>query len=102
LIKKVDSDIGEAFEFHNEKLLCYGLNASSLHEIVTREDIEMCIALDDAVLYKDLSHLTFILPFCTLLKHDNDIKYHKINHYLLFMLCYKRKGNILSKLPPHK
>jgi hypothetical protein len=52
LIKKMDSEIGEASEFHNKEVLCYLLNASSLHGIVTIEGIEMYIILDGAVLCK--------------------------------------------------
>ncbi len=48
----MDSEIGEASEFHNKEVLCYLLNASSLHGIVTIEGIEMYIILDGAVLCK--------------------------------------------------
>jgi len=56
--KKVDGEIGEAFQFRYENMVHYLLKALSLHEIAIRESAEMFITLDGAELCKDLSHLT--------------------------------------------
>lgn len=58
-VKKVQSELGEMFQFDYEKMVRFILRAFSLHEIAQRERVELCITLDGAELTKDLCHLTF-------------------------------------------
>jgi hypothetical protein len=58
-VKKVESVLGEMFQFDYEKVVRHILRAFSLHEIAQRESVELCITLDGAELTKDLCHLTF-------------------------------------------
>ncbi len=58
-VEKVESELGEMFQFHYEKLVRHILRAFQLDEIAQRESVELCITLDGAELTKDLCHLTF-------------------------------------------
>jgi flagellar biosynthesis regulator FlbT len=56
---KVESELGEMYQFHYEKMLRYVLKTFQLDEIAQRDRVELCITLDGAELTKDLCHLTF-------------------------------------------
>jgi hypothetical protein len=58
-IEKVDSELGEMYQFHFEKILQFLLKIFKLDEIAQRESVELCITLDGAELKKDLCHLSF-------------------------------------------
>lgn len=58
LIKKVDSQLGEMFEFDYEMFLRLILKTFGLYEIAQRESIDICITLDGAELCDYLNHLT--------------------------------------------
>jgi hypothetical protein len=58
-VKRVESELGEMFQFHYEKLVRHILRAFQLDEVAQRELVELCITLDGAELTKDLCHLTF-------------------------------------------
>lgn len=58
-IEKVDSELGEMYQFHFEKMLWFLLKTFKLHDIAQRERVEISITLDGAELTKDLCHLSF-------------------------------------------
>jgi len=57
--EKVNSDLGEIYQFHYEKLIRHILKTFRLDEIAQQESIELSITLDGAELTKDLCHLSF-------------------------------------------
>ncbi len=58
-LEKVNSDIGEMFQFNYEKMVRYLLRTFSLHENAQTESVELCITFDSIELSKDLCHVTF-------------------------------------------
>jgi hypothetical protein len=55
----VNSDLGEMYQFHNEKWIRHILKTFRLDEIAQQESIELSITLDGAELTNDLCHLSF-------------------------------------------
>jgi hypothetical protein len=53
-----ESELGEMFSYDYEKLLRFILKTFQLHDIATRQSVEICMTLDGAELCDGMSHIT--------------------------------------------